>query len=246
MSNFTFFHNVFNAIYLKILKIARFQLLSVASLNLGQSQNGVLREWVNDEPLSEGLVSPSCVFTVGTEALRDHKKNLVFFMSRCPDSNRYITTELTWQSVMFLHGSCLLCSWCFHCSFTWITIHVLGFHGINTEDAVTSQRTLHSLHANAINDHSISKWPFCMPVNLLLHCKRLNWAAMMTRTSTPLCSYYNGKHILVRAFSQCVCLVFYGIPQPLQAMPLHSCGNTCNRITPFSISYIFLGCHGIA
>ena len=57
MSNFTFIHNDFHAIC--ILKsfniIARFQLSSAASFNLGRSQNGSIREWVNPLPHNPDL-----------------------------------------------------------------------------------------------------------------------------------------------------------------------------------------------
>ena len=42
MSNFTSFHNVFYAICILNALIATFELLSAASLNFGQSENGVL------------------------------------------------------------------------------------------------------------------------------------------------------------------------------------------------------------
>ena len=66
----------------------------------------------------------------------DRKKTLIFFvkkgLSRRPDSDQGVATELAWRSIAFLRSSCWRFSALsrrFHCAFT---MHALHFHGVRT------------------------------------------------------------------------------------------------------------------
>ena len=48
------------------------------------------------------------------------------------------------------------------------------------KEAVTSQRTSYNLHAKATDDHGLCTTTLLRPVELLLHCRRPYWAAMVT------------------------------------------------------------------
>ena len=88
-------------------------------------------------------------------------------LSRRPNSDQGVATELAWHSFLFLQSSCWGSSAHFHCAYTTLTMHALHLHGIHTaftafalcwrcvEDAMTSQGMRYSLCANATDDHSI-------------------------------------------------------------------------------------------
>ena len=121
---------------------------------------------------------------------------------------------------------CTALSQCLHCT---------------VEDAVTYQRTPYNIHANTTDDHSLCG-PWWAPMELLLHCRRPYCAAMVTLWR-PHCA-------LIRTPSDGVCfehaqnahcrLAFYAIPQHLLAVPLHCCGDACDRTVCTSAFCIFL------
>ena len=89
--------------------------------------------------------------------------------------------------------------------------------------------------------------PLCLPVELLLRCRRY-CAAIVTlrRAHCALIRTPSDSICFEHAQNACRRSAFYAIPQYLLAMPLHCCGDACDRTACTSAFCIFLGCCGIA
>ena len=90
--------------------------------------------------------------------------------------------------------------------------------------------------------------PLCVPVQLLLRCRRPYCSAMVTllRPHCALIRTPNDGVCFEHAQKKRCCYAFYAIPHHLLAVPLRCCGYACDCTGHTSAFRIFLGRHGIA
>ena len=128
----------------------------------------------------------------------------------------------------------------FLCVLMMISLRFHGTHNACTiswqhvEDAVRSQRTLYSLHANTSNDHGICTTILCALAELLLCCRRL-YCEAMANLQQPYSALISG-----------ICFEHAQSPHRRSAFYCDLTASTGHATVEMLAFCIFLGRHGIA
>ena len=146
-------------------------------------------------------VTPSCVSTVFAQSCFEFSRVPWDIFSekeaslQCSHRDQGVATELTWHSIPFLVGASL----CSRNAFMVLTMSALGFLSVCTALTVCWRSTLISLTISVQMPWMTTAFaqPLCLPLELLLHCRRPYCVALAT-LQWP----YRAR---IRTPSHCVC-----------------------------------------